>query len=44
MKDRLENRLRREVCHGDMSLEDAQAIATDWMAAYPRPPVIVALA
>jgi hypothetical protein len=35
MKDRLENRLMREVCHGGLSLEDAQrAISTDWTAAY----------
>jgi hypothetical protein len=35
MKDRLENRLRREVCHGGMTLEEAQhAIARDWTAVY----------
>lgn len=35
LKDRLENRLRREVCHGGLSLGDAQrAIVKDWPAAY----------
>jgi hypothetical protein len=34
-KDRLENRLHRMVCAGEMPLEDAQrAIATDWVAAH----------
>jgi hypothetical protein len=35
VKDRLENRLHREVCSGRMSLHDAQrAIATNWIDAY----------
>lgn len=34
-KDRVENRLHREVCAGRMTLEDAQhAIATDWRVPY----------
>ena len=37
MKDRLENRLHREVCAGRMTLEQARTeIATDWRAAYRR--------
>jgi hypothetical protein len=36
-KDRLENRLRRLVCHGRLRLATArQRIATDWIAAYRR--------
>lgn len=36
-KDRLENRLRREVCHGSLSLEAAQEMERqDWIAAYRR--------
>jgi hypothetical protein len=36
-KDRLENRLNRMVCAGDLALDDAQRmIATDWTAAYIR--------
>lgn len=36
-KDRLENRLHALVCHGRISLADAQhEIATDWVAAYKR--------
>ena len=35
VKDKLENRLHKEVCDGTTSLEDAQHdIATDWIAAY----------
>lgn len=35
LKDRLENRLRREVCAGRLPLSDAQRmIRTDWPAAY----------
>ena len=34
-KDRLENRLHKMVCAGEISLKDAQrAIATDWVATY----------
>jgi hypothetical protein len=34
-KDWLENRLHKEVCNGDITLEDAQKeIKTDWYAAY----------
>jgi hypothetical protein len=34
-KDRLENRLRREVCHGSLNLEAAQEMERrDWIAAY----------
>jgi hypothetical protein len=34
-KDWLENRLHKEVCNGDITLEDAQEqIKTDWYAAY----------
>lgn len=37
MKDRVENRLHKEVCAGARSLEDAQrGIATDWTAEYRR--------
>lgn len=37
LKDRLENRMHREVCSGRISLEDAQReIATDWIGAYER--------
>jgi hypothetical protein len=37
MKDRLENRLHREVCAGRMTLEQARTeIATDWREAYRR--------
>ena len=37
MKDRLENRLHREVCKGSISLQDAQkAIVDDWQAAYRK--------
>lgn len=36
-KDVLENRLKRLVCVGEISLKDAQvAIATDWIAAYQK--------
>ena len=36
-KDRVENRLHTEVCHGVISLGSAQhQIATDWVAAYRR--------
>jgi hypothetical protein len=36
-KDRLENRLRREVCSGTLSLAAARReIARDWVAAYRR--------
>ena len=35
MKDKLENRLHKEVCDGTVTLEDAQQeISTDWIAAY----------
>lgn len=35
MKDRLENRLHKLVCDGDLPLKEAQrAIAKDWIAAY----------
>ena len=35
MKDRVENRLHKEVCAGNIELEDAQhMITTDWIAAY----------
>ncbi len=35
LKDRLENRLHKEVCAGRMTLEDAQqGIAKDWRALY----------
>ena len=37
VKDRLENRLHREVCAGRRSLRDAQdMIREDWIAAYKR--------
>jgi hypothetical protein len=36
-KDKLENRLHREVCAGQTTLASAQRqIATDWVAAYRR--------
>ena len=36
-KDKLENRLHRMVCHGQISLSKAQhEIAADWIAAYKR--------
>jgi hypothetical protein len=36
-KDRLENRLHKEVCDGTTSLDDARhEIITDWIAAYKR--------
>jgi hypothetical protein len=36
-KDRVENRLHTQVCHGAISLASAQhQIATDWVAAYRR--------
>jgi hypothetical protein len=36
-KDRLENRLHREVCNGSLSLEQAQAdIAADWREVWKR--------
>jgi hypothetical protein len=36
-KDRLENRLHREVCHEGLPLAEAQRmIATDWISAYRR--------
>jgi hypothetical protein len=36
-KDRLENKLNKTVCAGDMKLEDAQRdIADDWIALYKR--------
>ena len=36
-KDKLENRLHSMVCHGQISLAEAQhEIATDWIAAYKR--------
>lgn len=36
-KDRVENRLHKEVCAGTLSLQDARAlIAKDWTAAYRR--------
>ena len=36
-KDVIETRLKRMVCIGAISLEDAQtAIATDWIAAYKQ--------
>jgi hypothetical protein len=36
-KDRVENRLHTDVCHGAISLASAQhQIATDWVAAYRR--------
>jgi hypothetical protein len=35
VKDRLENDLHRRVCHGELTLHDAQeAIRGDWIAAY----------
>lgn len=35
MKDRLENRLHKEICVGIMTLDDAQTrIRTNWIAAY----------
>ena len=35
VKDALENRLHKEICAGETSLEEAQReIATDWIAAY----------
>jgi hypothetical protein len=37
VKDRLENRLREMVCHGDLDLATAQRdISTDWIAAYRK--------
>jgi hypothetical protein len=37
VKDVLETKLKRMVCHGEMTLLDAQqAIATDWVAAYEQ--------
>jgi hypothetical protein len=37
VKDRLENRLRELVCHGDLDLATAQRdISTDWIAAYRK--------
>lgn len=37
LKDRLENRLHREVCAGRLTLEDAQGgIAQDWKAMFTR--------
>jgi hypothetical protein len=37
VKDRLENRLRELVCHGDLDLATAQHdISTDWIAAYRK--------
>lgn len=37
VKDKLENRLHALVCHGKLSLKDAQmAIRTDWVAAYRK--------
>lgn len=37
IKDRLENRLHKLVCSGELDLEKAQrAIAEDWIAAYRR--------
>jgi hypothetical protein len=37
VKDRLENRLRDMVCHGDLDLATAQReISTDWIAAYRK--------
>lgn len=37
VKDRLENRLHRMVCDGEISLSEAQQdIADDWVAAYGR--------
>ena len=37
VKDRLENRLHREVCVGRLSLREAQQmISQDWIAAYKR--------
>ena len=37
VKDRLENRLREMVCHGDIDLSTAQRdISTDWIAAYRK--------
>lgn len=36
-KDRVENWLHRQVCHGDMLLEDAQRfIEIDWVAVYQK--------
>jgi hypothetical protein len=36
-KDQLEHELHRRVCHGELTLAEAQrAIATDWIAAYKR--------
>jgi hypothetical protein len=36
-KDKVENYLHKEVCNGDMTLEEAQTqIATDWTAVYYR--------
>ncbi|MDA8384075.1 MAG: hypothetical protein M0037_13655 [Betaproteobacteria bacterium] len=36
-KDRLENRLHNMVCHGELSLRQAQhVIATDWIQAYKQ--------
>lgn len=37
VKDKLENRLHKEVCDGNLNLEDAQQmISTDWIAAYKQ--------
>jgi len=37
MKDRLENRLHKEVCAGRLALEDArQMIVSDWRKAWTR--------
>ena len=37
VKDRLENRLREMVCHGDLDLATAQRdLSTDWIAAYRK--------
>jgi hypothetical protein len=37
MKDRVENRLHKEICQGNMTLEDAQrGIVTDWTAYYRK--------
>jgi hypothetical protein len=37
VKDRLENRLREMVCHGDIDLATAQHdLSTDWIAAYRK--------
>lgn len=37
VKDKLENRLHRMVCNGEMSLSEAQRLeASDWISAYRR--------